>query len=355
MKLDYVAVRQVAFPLTVPYKLSTGPKTVFDPYLVELRAEGATGWGECMVSVGYTSESRQDSWQALQDMARRMPGATPGEARRLVDACVARLPGVCSAMYGALDMLDGHPLLAAAQERRIPLLAPCQESETAALRDEIAGLVEQGFRTLKVKVGFDWRQDLARVERIQAVLDGRATIRLDANRGFDAAGGIAFASRLQPAGIELFEQPCASDDWDANAAVAMKSTVPVMLDESIYGPSDIERAGGIANVGFVKLKLKKIGTLDQLAAALGRIRALGMKPVLGDGVSLEIACWMEACVAAHTIDNAGEMNGFLKARERLLENPLEFDRGAIRLPAGYAPRVDRRALAAHTILEEIFR
>jgi len=54
----------------------------------------------------------------------------------------------------------------------------------------------------------------------------------------------------------LFEQPCHSDDWDANASVAKVSTVPIMLDEPICGLDDIERAADIPNVGFCKLKLK---------------------------------------------------------------------------------------------------
>ncbi|ARP81674.1 hypothetical protein CAL12_13205 [Bordetella genomosp. 8] len=352
MKVEYAAVRQVAFPLTVPYKLSTGDKVVFDPYIVEIQAGGGVGWGECMVSVGYTTESRADSWQALQDMGRRIPGMTLEQARAVVDGHAARLPGVCSAMHGALDMLAGHALLRVRQDEHVPLLAPCQQDDEHALRDEIAQLVEQGFRTLKVKVGFDWRRDLERVQRIQRVAAGRATLRLDANRGYDSADGIRFAARIDPAGIELFEQPCASDDWAGNAAVAERSTVPVMLDESIYGVDDIDRAGAIPNVGYVKLKLKKIGRLDDLRAALDRIRALGMVPVLGDGVSLEIACWMEACVAVAAIDNAGEMNGFLKARERLLENPLRFQDGGILLPAGYHPIVDRAALRGHLVQEQ---
>ena len=65
---------------------------------------------------------------------------------------------------------------------------------------------------------------------------GRAVIRLDANLGFSREDGCRFASFLDPAGIELFEQPCSSADWETNAAVAAVSTVLVMLDESIYGP-----------------------------------------------------------------------------------------------------------------------
>ncbi|MES2183288.1 MAG: enolase C-terminal domain-like protein [Pseudomonadota bacterium] len=355
MKVECTTVRQVSFPLTTPYKLSTGNKLVFEPYIVEVRAEGRTGWGECMVSPGYTTETREGSWKALVEMARRLQDVQVGDGYGVVAEFAQHYPGVSSAMYGALDMLSGEPLLKTLADTHVPLLAPCQGHGASELRDEIAALLEQGFRTLKVKVGFDWQRDLDRVQMIQAVAAGRASLRLDANRGFSQADGIAFASRLAPASIELFEQPCGSDDWAANAAVAAASTVPVMLDESIYGRPDIDRAARMANVGFVKLKLKKIGRVRQLAEDLQHIRDCGMVPVLGDGVSLEIACWMEACVGAHGIDNAGEMNGFLKARSRMLENPLAFRDGGIHLPAGYWPRVDRDALAHHTIQEAASR
>ena len=96
-------------------------------------------------------------------------------------------------------------------------------------------------------------------------------------------------------------------------------------------------------------QLKKMGGLDKLRDGLELIRTLGMVPVLGDGVSTELGCWMEACVARDTIDNAGEFNGFLKPRDRLFANPLRFKDGALHMEAGYMPQIDRVALAAHTI------
>jgi L-alanine-DL-glutamate epimerase-like enolase superfamily enzyme len=204
----------------------------------------------------------------------------------------------------------------------------------------------QGFRTLKVKVGKDWRADLDRLNRVRDAASGRAVIRLDANRGFSADDGLSFARGLDAGGIELFEQPCASADWDANGAVAAVSPVPVM------GLADIERAGSMPGVGFVKLKLKKMGGLIDLRAGLARIRALGMEPVLGDGVAADVGCWMEACVARLGADggitNAGEFNGFLKTQASLLTNPMAFADGTLHLPAGYRPEIDRAALAAHT-------
>jgi hypothetical protein len=53
---------------------------------------------------------------------------------------------------------------------------------------------------------------------------------------------------------------------------------------------------------------------------------------------------MEACIAARHIDNAGEMNGFLKPHARLLADALQFRDGAIEVPARWRPRVDRAGL-----------
>ena len=104
-------------------------------------------------------------------------------------------------------------------------------------------------------------------------------------------------------------------------------------------------------VGIVKLKLKKICGLDDLKAGLARIRELGMEPVLGDGVSADICCWMEACVARlgrhGGITNAGEFNGFLKTKASLFTSPMTFDAGVLTLRAGYRPDIDRDTLGAH--------
>ena len=100
---------------------------------------------------------------------------------------------------------------------------------------------------------------------------------------------------------------------------------------------------------FIKLKLMKLGTMDRLVEACLLVRKLGMIPVLGNGVATELGCWMEACAAIRTIDNAGEMNGFLKPRARLFAEPLKADGGALVVPAGAPPRLDRAALDAHTL------
>ncbi len=355
MKITEVTVRQLALPLATPYKVSLLTLREFDPFVVEVRdADGRSGFGEALIVPGYTSETVEGSWDLCCSLAEAMAGRSVGEAMAMGRAAVHLGAGAASAVLAALDMLAHNELLSPKVDLAVPVLAPLNCEDPAELAAEIERRLHEGFRTLKVKVGFEWQRDLRQVRTVQELVRGRATLRLDANQGYDVDQGRAFARRLDPAGIELFEQPCAMDDWDANAAVARVSTVPVMLDESIYGVADIDRAARIEGVGFVKLKLKKIGSVDMLVAALDRIRGHGLVPVLGDGVSLEIGCWAEACVAARAIDNAGEMNGFLKTRQRVFANPLAFAGGAIHIPAGYTPRLDRDVLAACTRRERVF-
>jgi L-alanine-DL-glutamate epimerase-like enolase superfamily enzyme len=183
---------------------------------------------------------------------------------------------------------------------------------------------------------------------------GRATLRLDANRAYSRDAGERFAASLDPDGIELFEQPCDDRDWDANAAVARVSTVPLMLDEPICALADIDRAAEIKGVGYCKLKLKRFGSLSRLKEGLARVEANGLKAVLGDGLGSEIHNWLEAAVARTTITNAGEFNGFLKPKERLLSPPLPFEAGTLILPKAYWPALDRAAVERFTVETRCF-
>ncbi|MEE9196258.1 MAG: enolase C-terminal domain-like protein, partial [Alphaproteobacteria bacterium] len=313
MLIEEITLHRVKLPLAVPYHVSYRVYEDFGPIIVEARgADGHTGWGEGHISPGYSDETVDGGWQFCREIAPRMVGQDLAAAKTEASAGLATNPVAATALITALEMLEGSPLLDISGPARLEILTPFHATEAAAIEDETEALLAQGYRTFKVKVGTDVDRDLARVAAVQAALGGRATIRLDANRGFSAADGVRFASGLDAQGIELFEQPCGAKDWAANAEVAAASPVPVMLDESIYGIDDIDRAGSIEGVGFVKLKLKKLGSIERLRAGLERIRELGMEPVLGDGVAADIGCWMEACVARQTITNAGEFNGFLK-------------------------------------------
>jgi L-alanine-DL-glutamate epimerase-like enolase superfamily enzyme len=350
MKIEHLTLYRLRVPLRTPYRLSFGPVHAFDTVLVELRdADGRLGLGEATYLTGYTDETIDGGWALAKSLADEYSGLEADDIASRLHTHFELAPFTATAFNTALEMAMNHRLLSVAELTRAPLLGLLHATETAAIEAESQQLFAQGFTTLKVKVGFDAARDAAMVKRVQQVIKGRGRIRLDANQGYTRDDACSFVVSLDPQGIELFEQPCAAGDWESACAVARIAPVPMMLDESIYGLDDIRRAAELKAARYIKVKLMKLGGLDRLAAAIDTIRDCGMEPVLGNGVACEIGCWMEACIARARINNAGEMNGFLKPVTALLERPLQFDRGSIVLEPGYRPALDAAAVARCTL------
>jgi L-alanine-DL-glutamate epimerase-like enolase superfamily enzyme len=277
---------------------------------------------------------------------RTLDGMVANIASRQADATF-----VATAFLTAVDMLRGHTSLRLDREARVPLLALLNAIEPNEIESELAALLAQGFRTVKVKVGLEGVDDLARVTHIQRFTAGRARIRIDANQAFSGEEAARLLAELDPQDIELFEQPCAADDWAAHAVAARAARVPLMLDESIFSVDDIDRAADQGLTSYVKVKLVKFCSLSRLEQAIERIRARGLEPVLGNGVACDIGCWMETAIAARAVGNAGEMNGWLKTKQSLLANPLSLADGCVVLPAGFLPVLDREAVRRVTVAE----
>ncbi len=345
-----ITLYRVQLPLPKPYKVAFKTYETFDPYIIEIRnTEGGIGWGEAHIPDGYSKkETPEVGWNFCREVGAQILGMDTGEAKDTIWTQKSNSPMAATALTTAIEMLEGNEAFTIKDDARVPMLAGIGSKTLDEIPDEVDSLIGQGFKTLKVKVGFEVDDDLARVEKTRAAAVGRAMVRLDANRNYSREDALRFVASVNPEGLELFEQPCDSDDWESNAAVAAVSPVPIMLDESIYGVADVERAGTIEGVDFCKIKLKRAGGIENLLTAMKRCKELGMGPVVGDGVASELGNWMEACCANLTTDLAGEGNGFLKTSARLFTEPLPFENGDIILRKGFWPEIDREALAAHT-------
>lgn len=360
--IEHICIRLLKIPLQVPYKLSFAHVETFDTLLVEVHLRnGAEGIGEATILTGYTDETLDQCWTTACAIAPHLVRSETSNAQKWLAGFLDHNPFTVTAFATAIEMALGHPALSQAGTA-VPLLGILNTTSVEQVEPEAEQLVSSKYTTIKVKVGWDADADLARVAELQRVLAGRAQIRIDANQGYSTADACRFASRLDPANIELFEQACAAGDWEAAVAVKRASTVPVMLDESIYTMADVETAARLGAADLIKLKLMKLGSLDALERALVRISELGMGAILGNGVASEAGCWMEACVAARMPALAccaqlgisaqvrsSEMNGFLKQRHSLLRREMPVVEGCIVLEAGFVPEFDPEKLEAFTI------
>jgi L-Ala-D/L-Glu epimerase / N-acetyl-D-glutamate racemase len=353
--IERIELDLLKVPLKTPYKLAFGSVEAFDTLLVTVTlTDGRTGIGEATILTGYTDETLDQSWRAAHIFGAELAGAAAGEVAAHLSPWLHENPFTVTAFVTSVEMALGHPTLRHSSAS-VPLLAILSKSTPAAIEAELEELLAAGYRTIKVKAGWDVDADLTRVRLVQRLLNGRAIIRIDANQGYSQDDGCRFARSLDPAGIELFEQPCAADDWDAALAVKRVASVPMMLDESICDIADVERAAALGAADFIKLKLMKLGSIDRLEQALAHVHSLGLIAVLGNGVATEIGCWMEACVSAKMVATAGEMNGFQKQLRSLVSTALRVEHGCLQMDLASPPSLDAGAVAAARVAREEFR
>lgn len=344
MTLEQLSAERLRIPLAKPYKLAFGAVTHFDTILVRTQIDGVSGLGEATILNGYIDETIEESWALAKALVRDLPRQV-ATARSVLVGHERAAPFVTTAFVTAMEMAQHHPVLRRDVPTKVPLLFGINATDPDGIVREMELAWASGYRTLKIKAGFDLENDLARIRLIQDLNGERMRLRVDANQGYSRDDGVRFASSLSPRSIELLEQPCHAKDWPAAEAVARATRVPLMLDESIYDLADIERAARIG-AAFVKLKLMKMGGLSKLVEGLQLIKSLGMGAVLGNGVASDVGCWMESCVAADMIDNAGEMNGYLRQRQSIVAAPVPIDEGSMQLAPGWTPAPDAARVEA---------
>lgn len=347
MTIESVALHLLETPLETPYVSSLGTTASIRSVLARVRTtDGAEAASEVTPIRGYNEESVDEIWALCATTAAGLPGVPVEDALARLATMAASRPYGCSPLLAALEqLLPAAPPRGAPPRDRVELMAPVMNHDPGRIEKEVEGLLEAGYRVLKMKAGMRYEEDLARIRQARQVLRGRATVRIDFNGAYDAATALRFLGSLGPEGIALAEQPCAAGDWEGNAAVARGCGIPVMLDESICSAEDVRRAGRAGCFRYFKLKLGKLPSLAALHAAFAAGRDTGLTGVIGNGAATDVACRLEALVAACHPAIAGEMNGFLKNRVQYLKPALRCEHGALVLGGVPAPALDEQALA----------
>jgi L-alanine-DL-glutamate epimerase-like enolase superfamily enzyme len=331
-----VTAYRVRLPLIRPYHLSFGALEAYDSLFVQIQSdEGEEGFGEATDCPGYFVQGISDAWDFVGAYGPELPGKDPQGA---LDGIINRedhLSFGATPLLTALETLISTPKEKGIDSERIPLLGIVQGETLADMIADAQRLMKSGYQTLKMKVGFSVREDLDRVGHLQAHLEPGIQVRLDANQGYDYSQAVQFLEGLDPGGIELLEQPLDPGAWDDMARLAKLSQVPLMLDEAINTEEDLDRTLETGCARAVKFKLMKCGSMTRLEEMIRKASSARLKVILGNGVATDVGCLHEAQVGARlglTV-HAGEMNGFLKGREKLLQPSLRVDKGALILPS----------------------
>jgi L-alanine-DL-glutamate epimerase-like enolase superfamily enzyme len=162
-------------------------------------------------------------------------------------------------------------------------VAPERAAEIAAWA------VEQGFRAMKVKVGIDPDEDVARVRAVRAAIGPDIRLGVDANGGWSPRVAIQTIRRLYEYNIAFAEQPVAPLDVAWLADVRRQVAVPVMADESVYTLQDamaIVRADAADVLSVYIGKGGGIGPARKVAAVA---EAAGLTCTVGSNLEMGVA------------------------------------------------------------------
>jgi L-Ala-D/L-Glu epimerase / N-acetyl-D-glutamate racemase len=342
MKIEKIELYRLKIPLKQPYKIATAEMRSFDCTIVSLHSQRREGLGEAMADVqGYFWETADQVWQFAKDRGPKILGLPVGKARESISRHAKEMPCSVTPFLTALEMLNPNSLLAPpSQLLSVPMLAILQAADPEGIRMEIEDFISRGYDTIKIKVGFDVDRDIERVKLAQGMIRGRARLRADANQGYTLLQAKKFVESIDPHGIEFLEQPFKENDWDSMVELSKASSLPLGLDESIYGMDSVEKAKKLGCARFVKFKIMKMGSAEALAQAIEISRRMGFGVILGNGAAGEVSCYQEALVAGRMSIHAGEMNGFLKQKESILAEGLKIAGGKILLASDYLLRLD---------------
>jgi L-Ala-D/L-Glu epimerase len=134
-----------------------------------------------------------------------------------------------------------------------------------------------GFHQVKVKVGVAGQDDPARLATLRRILGQKMDIRLDANEAWPAAEVVERVRPLRPCTPTALEQPVPHAEVEALADLRPALGVPVMLDESLCGYPDAERAVERRTADLFNVRLSKCGGIGPTL----RIIALAARSGLG--------------------------------------------------------------------------
>jgi len=262
--------------------------------------EGVVGLGEVSCTPVWSGEDQVTAAHFVKNfLAPLLEGEDPTEIERLtmkLRAGVAGNPftksGLEMALWDILGKVAGLPLyrlLGGAVREFVPTKFSISGLEPEKGAEIAAWAVEQGFRTMKVKVGIEPEGDVARVRAVREAVGPAVRLGVDANGGWSPRIAVQTIRRLSDYNIYFAEQPVPPLDVAWLAEVRRQVEVPVMADESVYTLQDamaIVRAGAADILSVYVGKGGGIGPARKMAAVA---EAAGLSCTLGSNLELGVA------------------------------------------------------------------
>jgi o-succinylbenzoate synthase len=369
--LDRIILRQIRMPLVHFFETSFGRTTHRDIILVEVQADGLSGWGEVTASESpfYNEEWTDSAWLILRDyvapraLSRTLISAE--EVGPLTDHIRGHLMargGLETAVWDLVARMEGVPLWRKiggdeTARREIPCgVSIGIQNSVAELLDTIEGELAAGYQRIKIKIKPGWDIDVVRQVR-----ERFPTIKLmvDANSAYTLADA-AHLRRLDDFYLMMIEQPLSHDDIIDHAQLQSQLQTPVCLDECIRSAHHVEQAARLHACGIINIKLGRVGGFREARRVHDSAQAAGI-PVWCGGM-LESGIGRAHNIALATLPNfvlPGDVSASRRYWQRdIIHPPVEVTpRGTIEVrdAPGFGYDLDCDYIRHLMVREEILK
>jgi muconate cycloisomerase len=303
LKITQVTTIPVEIPINAQRAIRSGRGShTTSPFLIVqvYTDEGVVGLGEVSCTAAWSGEDHFTAARMIDTyLAPQLLGQDPTEIERLTQRMarvIAHNPFTKSAIemalwdiLGKVANLPVYRLLGGAVRDFVTTKFSVSGLEAPRAAEIAAWAVEQGFRTMKVKVGIQPDEDVDRVYAVRAAVGPDIRLGIDANGGWSPRVAIQTIPRLYDANIYFAEQPVADLDVAWLADVRRNVRVPIMADESVFNLQDamaVVRAGAADILSVYVGKGGGIGPARKMVAVA---EAAGLVCTIGSNLELGVA------------------------------------------------------------------
>ncbi len=354
MKISSIETHPVRVPLKPAYRMisALGRHDESQFVLVKLVTDhGVEGAGEATATVRWSGET---VWgvQALIDrilqpllVGQELDPSRPLESiaalDRRMDAVVQHnwfaKSAIEMACWDVLGKAAGKPVYELLGSKCRSLAIPSRFSmgayDVPRARARAAELVEQGFWTVKVKVGGKPDDDVARVRAVREVIGFDRKLVIDANCGWDADTAIRCIRELNDCRIDLVEQPTPDGDYEAIARVRREAGIPVMADDMCFNLVHAKELIRNQACDLISIYPGKNGGIRKSQEIVLFGEQHGVRCTIGSNLEFDIAtaAMGHLIVATKNLcveEWPGDIHGPVYYEQRLVKEPLDI-RGPI--------------------------
>jgi len=273
MSVEEITLYHLQLPYLAPFQTSRWVERHHECVLVCLRAEGLTGWGECVAgpNCAYSYETTKTNWHILEDF--------------IIPAVLSTDLEDVPAYRAAIRHISGHPMAKAGMEMAlwdvfaqragvslqkfiggsgdrvsVGVSVGIQET-TDKLLSVVDGYLADGYRRVKLKIkpGRDVSEATAirnAHPNLLLQVDGNSVYRLSDAEHLRA---------LDDFDLLLIEQPLADDDIFDHAKLQLRLKTALCLDESI---TSVDHARWALEMGACRIINIKPGRVSGMHEAI---------------------------------------------------------------------------------------